>query len=186
MASLSLERVEVEPLVHLSEARIHKKMLRMRREETSCWHTVRENATERQSELAPSPYLQILEDGLVIWEVTQNVFLMFKYFYQEDAVCPSARQCHCEGGMVKVPLNTPRCLLLQGCAFSLCVSNPGSSFKSPLDAVKKVDDGIMLGLGYNHLIKDSQWEQREGIFCSTYPECLEAEGERKNEEEIPR
>ncbi|OPJ70469.1 WD repeat-containing protein 93 [Patagioenas fasciata monilis] len=62
----------------------------------------------------------------------------------------------------------------------------GSSFKSPLDALKKLDDGIMLGLGYNHLIKDSQWEQQEGIFCSTYPECMEAEGERKNKEEIPR
>ncbi|NXS43473.1 WDR93 protein, partial [Balaeniceps rex] len=63
----------------------------------------------------------------------------------------------------------------------------GSSFKSPLDALKKVDDGSMLGLGYNHLIKDSQWEQQEAIFRSTYREYLEAECEReRSKEEIPR
>lgn len=101
-------------------------------------------------------------------------------------MCPSSRQCHPEGRMVKVPLSTPWCLLLQGCAFSLCVPNPGSSFKSPLDALKKVDDDSMLGLGYNHLIKDSQWEQQEAIFCSTYREYLEAEGVRESKEEIPR
>ncbi|XP_009576070.1 PREDICTED: WD repeat-containing protein 93 [Fulmarus glacialis] len=62
----------------------------------------------------------------------------------------------------------------------------GSSFKSPLDALKKVDDGSMLGLGYNHLIKDSQWEQQEAIFRSTYREYLQVEGERESKEEIPR
>ncbi|XP_029871636.1 WD repeat-containing protein 93 [Aquila chrysaetos chrysaetos] len=62
----------------------------------------------------------------------------------------------------------------------------GSSFKSPLDALKKVDDDSMLGLGYNHLIKDSQWEQQEAIFCSTYWEYLEAESVRESKEEIPR
>ncbi|NXK08935.1 WDR93 protein, partial [Herpetotheres cachinnans] len=62
----------------------------------------------------------------------------------------------------------------------------GSSFKSPLDALKKVDDGSMLGLGCNHLIKDSQWEQQEAVFCSTYREYLEAEGDRESKEEIPR
>ncbi|NWX49312.1 WDR93 protein, partial [Steatornis caripensis] len=62
----------------------------------------------------------------------------------------------------------------------------GSSFKSPLDALKKVDDGSVLGLGYNHLIKDSQWEQQEAIFCSTYREYLEAEGERESKEEVSR
>ncbi|KAM7039864.1 WD repeat-containing protein 93 [Acridotheres tristis] len=60
----------------------------------------------------------------------------------------------------------------------------GTSFKGPLDALKEVDDGSMLGLGYNHLIKDSQWELQEAIFCSTYQEYLEAEGVTK--EEIPR
>ncbi|NXD38279.1 WDR93 protein, partial [Copsychus sechellarum] len=60
----------------------------------------------------------------------------------------------------------------------------GTSFKGPLDALKEVDDGSMLGLGYNHLIKDSQWELQEAIFCSTYQEYLEAEGVIK--EEIPR
>ncbi|NXI56049.1 WDR93 protein, partial [Chloroceryle aenea] len=62
----------------------------------------------------------------------------------------------------------------------------GSSFKSPVEALKKVDDGSMLGLGYNHLIKDSQWEQQEAIFCSTYQEYLETVGERESKEEIPR
>ncbi|NWS98540.1 WDR93 protein, partial [Mionectes macconnelli] len=60
----------------------------------------------------------------------------------------------------------------------------GSSFESPLDALKEVDDGSMLGLGYNHLIKDLQWELQEAIFRSTYQEYLEAEGVIK--EEIPR
>ncbi|NXU18059.1 WDR93 protein, partial [Pardalotus punctatus] len=60
----------------------------------------------------------------------------------------------------------------------------GTSFKGPVDALKEVDDGSMLGLGYNHLIKDSQWELQEAIFRSTYQEYLEAEG--VIEEEIPR
>nr|XP_009679558.1 PREDICTED: WD repeat-containing protein 93 [Struthio camelus australis] len=60
----------------------------------------------------------------------------------------------------------------------------GSIFKSPLDALMKVDDGGIFGLGYNHLIKDSQWEQQEAIFHSTYQEYLEAETESKDE--IPR
>ncbi|RMB94323.1 hypothetical protein DUI87_29131 [Hirundo rustica rustica] len=60
----------------------------------------------------------------------------------------------------------------------------GTSFEGPLDALKEVDDGSMLGLGYNHLIKDSQWELQEAIFRSTYQEYLEAEG--VIEEEIPR
>ncbi|NWU25936.1 WDR93 protein, partial [Dyaphorophyia castanea] len=60
----------------------------------------------------------------------------------------------------------------------------GMSFKGPLDALKEVDDDSMLGLGYNHLIKDSQWELQEAIFCSTYREYLEAKGVTK--EEIPR
>ncbi|NXG49248.1 WDR93 protein, partial [Psilopogon haemacephalus] len=49
----------------------------------------------------------------------------------------------------------------------------GSRFKSPLDALKGMGDGSMLGLGYNHLIKASQWKQHEAIFCSTYREYLE-------------
>ncbi|KFQ34132.1 WD repeat-containing protein 93, partial [Mesitornis unicolor] len=62
----------------------------------------------------------------------------------------------------------------------------GSNFKSPLDALKKVDDDGVLGLGHNHLIKDSQWEQQEAIFRSAYREYLEAEDERGSKEEIPR
>lgn len=44
----------------------------------------------------------------------------------------------------------------------------------------------MLGLGHNHLIKDSQWEQQEAIFHSTYREFLEAEGESESKDEVPR
>ncbi|XP_064014192.1 WD repeat-containing protein 93 [Pogoniulus pusillus] len=62
----------------------------------------------------------------------------------------------------------------------------GSSFRSPLDALKKVDEDSMLGLGYNHLITASQWKQHEAIFCSTYREYLEAMGERECKEETPR
>ncbi|XP_071899694.1 WD repeat-containing protein 93 isoform X1 [Anas platyrhynchos] len=62
----------------------------------------------------------------------------------------------------------------------------GTNFKSPLDALKKVDDGSMLGLGHNHLIKDSQWEQHEAIFRSIYREFLEAEGESESKDEVPR
>ncbi|XP_008938259.1 PREDICTED: WD repeat-containing protein 93 [Merops nubicus] len=62
----------------------------------------------------------------------------------------------------------------------------GSTFTSPVDALKNVDDGSMLGLGYNHLIKDSQWQQQEAIFRRTYQEYLEAEGERESKEEMPR
>ncbi|XP_032050886.1 WD repeat-containing protein 93 [Aythya fuligula] len=61
----------------------------------------------------------------------------------------------------------------------------GTNFKSPLDALKKVDDGSMLGLGHNHLIKDSQWEQHEAIFRSIYREFLEAEGESESKDEVP-
>ncbi|NXU58663.1 WDR93 protein, partial [Turnix velox] len=62
----------------------------------------------------------------------------------------------------------------------------GTSFKNPLDALKKVDDGSMLGLGCNHLIKESQWELQEAIFHRTYQEYLEDEGETESKEEIPR
>ncbi|NXU44065.1 WDR93 protein, partial [Drymodes brunneopygia] len=60
----------------------------------------------------------------------------------------------------------------------------GTSFNGPLEALKAVDDGSTLGLGYDHLIKDSQWELQEAIFRSTYQEYLEAEG--VTTEEIPR
>ncbi|XP_040425926.1 WD repeat-containing protein 93 isoform X3 [Cygnus olor] len=62
----------------------------------------------------------------------------------------------------------------------------GTNFKGPLDALKKVDDGSVLGLGHNHLIKDSQWEQQEAIFRSIYREFLEAEGESESKDEVPR
>lgn len=78
----------------------------MGREQTLGWDDVRENATERQGEQGPltcsNPCLQILGDGLVIWKVSDNT-LRLKYLYQENAVW-SSRQCHPEGGIVKVHL----------------------------------------------------------------------------------
>lgn len=142
----------------------------MRRGQSFCW----ENATEGQGgwdpqKSCPNPCIQILE--VVMWKVPNKM----KCFLLQDHA-------------------TPKCLHLvfaswfwtqhKGCAFSLCIPDPGTSFKSPLDALKEVDDGSMLGLGYNHLIKDSQWELQEAIFQSTYQEYLEAEGVM--EEEIPR
>ncbi|KFV69963.1 WD repeat-containing protein 93, partial [Dryobates pubescens] len=62
----------------------------------------------------------------------------------------------------------------------------GSSFKSPLDALKEVDDDSMLGLGYNHLIKASQWELHEAIFCRTYKEYLKVVDEAECKEKTPR
>ncbi|XP_067999528.1 WD repeat-containing protein 93 [Melanerpes formicivorus] len=62
----------------------------------------------------------------------------------------------------------------------------GSSFKSPLDALKEVDDDSMLGLGYNHLMKASQWELHEAIFCRTYKEYLKVVDETEGKEETPR
>lgn len=67
----------------------------------------------------------------MIWKFPQNVFLMLKYFYQEDAVCPSSRRCYSEGGMVKVPLSTSWCLL-HGVGSSRAVPFP---FVFPIQAV---------------------------------------------------
>ncbi|NXY87043.1 WDR93 protein, partial [Alcedo cyanopectus] len=104
---------------------------------------------------------------------------------ERRSMCASSRQCHPEGGQNAFK-HSDMGVCSSGLCLSLCVPNPGTSFKSPVEALKKVDDGSMLGLGYNHLIKDSQWEQQEAIFCSTYREYLQAVGERETKEEIPK
>lgn len=55
-----------------------------------------------------------------------------------------------------------------------------------MDALKKADDGSMLGLGHRHLIEDSQREKGEAVFHSTYQGYLEVEGENESKDEVPR
>ncbi|XP_019359630.1 PREDICTED: WD repeat-containing protein 93 [Gavialis gangeticus] len=62
----------------------------------------------------------------------------------------------------------------------------GSIFKSPLDALMKIDDGSVLGLGHNHMIKDCQLEQQDAIFHSTFKTYLERDSESDSKEETPR
>ncbi|XP_065268816.1 WD repeat-containing protein 93 [Emys orbicularis] len=61
----------------------------------------------------------------------------------------------------------------------------GSTFKSPLEALMKIDDGSVIGLGQNHVIKDYQWEQQDAIFRSTFQKHLERESEPDSKEEKP-
>lgn len=42
----------------------------------------------------------------------------------------------------------------QGCDSFLYVSDLGANFQGPLDALKKADDGSMLGLGQSPLSED--------------------------------
>ncbi|XP_074822561.1 WD repeat-containing protein 93 isoform X2 [Natator depressus] len=61
----------------------------------------------------------------------------------------------------------------------------GSTFKSPLEALMKIDDGSVIGLGQNHVIKDYQWEQQDAIFRSIFQKHLERESEPDSKEEKP-
>ncbi|XP_067411794.1 WD repeat-containing protein 93 [Emydura macquarii macquarii] len=61
----------------------------------------------------------------------------------------------------------------------------GSTFKTPLEALMKTDDGSVIGVGQNHLIKDYQWEQQDAIFRSTFLKPLERESEPESKEEKP-
>nr|XP_005301744.1 WD repeat-containing protein 93 isoform X2 [Chrysemys picta bellii] len=61
----------------------------------------------------------------------------------------------------------------------------GSTFKSPLEALMKIDDGSVIGLGQNHVIKDYQWEQQDAIFRRTFQKHLERESEPDSKEEKP-
>ncbi|XP_061451160.1 WD repeat-containing protein 93 [Rhineura floridana] len=60
-----------------------------------------------------------------------------------------------------------------------------SPFKNPFEALMKSDDGVLIGLGHNHLIKESQCEQQEEIFKSTFQQYLETENELEIKEEKP-
>ncbi|XP_063106108.1 WD repeat-containing protein 93 isoform X2 [Cavia porcellus] len=51
----------------------------------------------------------------------------------------------------------------------------GTTFKSPLEAFAKVEDCLGLGSGQNHLIRDSQWEQRADLFHASYKKHLDRE-----------
>ncbi|XP_034987792.2 WD repeat-containing protein 93 isoform X2 [Zootoca vivipara] len=60
-----------------------------------------------------------------------------------------------------------------------------STFKHPYEALMKSDDGSVIGLGYNHMLKESQWERQEAIFNSTFQQYLETEDELEIKEEKP-
>ncbi|XP_053220006.1 WD repeat-containing protein 93 isoform X3 [Podarcis raffonei] len=60
-----------------------------------------------------------------------------------------------------------------------------STFKHPYEALMKIDDGSVIGLGYNHMLKESQWERQEAIFSSTFQQYLETEEELEIKEEKP-
>ncbi|XP_060116052.1 WD repeat-containing protein 93 [Heteronotia binoei] len=58
-------------------------------------------------------------------------------------------------------------------------SPAGSAFKNPYEALMKSDDGTVVGLGQNHIIKDHQWERLEEIFNSTFQQYLDLESKEK-------
>ncbi|XP_066491391.1 WD repeat-containing protein 93 [Tiliqua scincoides] len=74
-------------------------------------------------------------------------------------------------------------------ALTLKVRSPkplgGSIFKSPFEALMKCDDGNVVGLGQNHMIKQCQWEWQEALFNSTFQQYLEIENEQEAKEEKP-
>lgn len=59
------------------------------------------------------------------------------------------------------------------------IFNLGSTFKSPLEAVAKLEGCSGLGSGQNHFIKDSQWEQQRAIFSASYAKYLDGECEEQ-------
>ncbi|XP_053128924.1 WD repeat-containing protein 93 [Hemicordylus capensis] len=61
----------------------------------------------------------------------------------------------------------------------------GSIFKNPFEALMKSDDGHGIGLGNNHLIKESQWEWQETVFTGAFHQYLETEDEQESREEKP-
>ncbi|XP_073918260.1 WD repeat-containing protein 93 [Castor canadensis] len=51
----------------------------------------------------------------------------------------------------------------------------GTTFKSPLDVMAKMEASFGLGSGQDHFIKDSQWEQHTEIFYTSYKKYLDRE-----------
>uniref|UniRef100_A0A8C4W1R4 WD repeat domain 93 n=1 Tax=Gopherus evgoodei TaxID=1825980 RepID=A0A8C4W1R4_9SAUR len=92
----------------------------------------------------------------------------------------SSWTCWCSG--VETKLSLPVMLLKVRSPKPLT----GSTFKSPLEALMKIDDGSVIGLGQNHMIKDYQWEQQDEIFHSIFEKHLERESEPDSKEEKPR
>ncbi|KAM6426099.1 WD repeat-containing protein 93 isoform 1-T1 [Liasis olivaceus] len=60
-----------------------------------------------------------------------------------------------------------------------------SVFKTPFEALMKSDDGNVIGMGYNTLIRDCQLEWLEEIFNSRFQQYLETENELESKEEKP-
>ncbi|XP_077173571.1 WD repeat-containing protein 93 isoform X2 [Paroedura picta] len=55
----------------------------------------------------------------------------------------------------------------------------GCAFKNPYEALMKNDDGSVVGLGQNHMIKDCHWERLEELFNSTFRQYLELESKEE-------
>ncbi|XP_062998645.1 WD repeat-containing protein 93 [Elgaria multicarinata webbii] len=58
-----------------------------------------------------------------------------------------------------------------------------SLFKNPFEALMKSDDGSVIGVGHNHMIRECQCERQEAIFSSTFQQFLETENELESKEE---
>ncbi|NXY12889.1 WDR93 protein, partial [Atrichornis clamosus] len=125
---------------------------------------------ELEENLGAAAGLACSERGSSCTSAVQNI-LRWTFLLQESSVSASQTDVELDPPVLLLTVKPPKPIT-------------GTHFKGPLDALKEVDDDSMLGLGYNHLIKDSQWELQEAIFRSTYREYLEAEGVIK--EEIPR
>ncbi|XP_054858639.1 WD repeat-containing protein 93 [Eublepharis macularius] len=59
----------------------------------------------------------------------------------------------------------------------------GSAFKNPYEALMKSDDGTVVGLGQNHMIRDCHWERQEAVFNSVFRQYLVLENELESKEE---
>ncbi|XP_070619406.1 WD repeat-containing protein 93 isoform X2 [Erythrolamprus reginae] len=58
-----------------------------------------------------------------------------------------------------------------------------SSFKSPFEALMKSDEGHVIGMGYNTLIRECQMEWWQGIFNSKFQQYLEIDEDPESKEE---
>ncbi|XP_026565527.1 WD repeat-containing protein 93 [Pseudonaja textilis] len=60
-----------------------------------------------------------------------------------------------------------------------------STFRSPFEALMKSDEGHVIGMGYNTLIRDCQVEWLQELFNSKFQQYLEIEDDLESKEETP-